>query len=1778
MSHFPSRKRIALFGASLFTLVGLLGVIQFAQQPPAGRSMLANSLYNVFGLNTIADYKPSTEPEVSYPVAFGVLPSLKDVKAAPFQTRFDRKENESEFLPKVLVGRQAGLPSDAALQAAPGALEALGNPIANFDGLGTPDNGNTIHPPDTNGDIGYDPSTGKRYYFQWVNIVYKVWDVTNPLAPVVVISSTPGNALWAAGLPGSQCAADNDGDPIALFDEQAHRWMIGQFSLNNLNGPFHQCMAVSQTADPTGAWNVYDFEYSTTLLNDYPHYGVWPDATYNAYYMTVHDFLSPSFNWAGQAVVAFERAKMLAGDPNPAMVRFSLFGVNPNFGGMLPADLDGNAPGSGTPGFFFEVDDNTAGMGADAMRVWEFKPDWATPANSTFGLGLQPNYTLTVSSFNLLPCTTGGSRSCIPQSGTGVGLDAIGDRLMYRVAFRNFGGHQSAVLNHTVWADGADRAGVRWYEARRDPGTGAWSLYQEGTYAPADGLYRWMGSVAQDVAGNIALGYSASSSSSVPSVRYVGREDADPLGTLPQTEVTMTAGIGSQTSGANRWGDYSMMGVDPQDGCTFWYTQEYHGPTASVDWRTRIGSFKFSGCTLGPSGTLTGTTRNASNNNPIVGANVSASSSPTQTNSTTSGGGGIYSMALSAGTYTVTASAFGYQPATVTGVPITVGVTTTQDILLTPIPVLVVAGVTVTGGDGDGILEPNETANINVGLSNTGYATATTVSGVMTTTNIHATIVSGSSAYADIAPAATVTNTTPFQMGLDAGFVCGDPLTATVNISTAQGNFAVVVTIPTTPPPIVYNSTNVPLTIPDDPTISSTLTISDSFNITDLNVTINLTHTWDSDLDIFLVAPDGITQVELTTDNGGSGDNYTNTTFDDEAATAITAGAAPFTGSYRPEGLLSTFDGMNAAGTWTLRIDDDVSGDTGALLAWSLSFPTGCNVPGPVLARNGQTFSDAGGDNNGAIFPGESNLIAQVGVMNTGSVTATAVNGTLTALTAGVTVITNTASYGDIAPSGLVTNSQSFGFNVSSSVACGSNLSFGFIADATQGTFDTGSFVFPVGIQASAAYTNSTSLPLPDTDTVVSTLNVPASTRSVADVNVLINLNHTWDADMEIFLISPAGTRVELTTDNGGGGDDYINTLFDDEAATSITLGTAPFTGSFRPEGLLATIDGELVGGNWQLEVTDDEALDTGTLNSWSLQLTTAKCADAPLLTLTKSASAASVQPGELLTYTLVTQNNGDIAASGVTLSDTLPANVTYQASSGGALSGGVVTWAIGALPIGAPVTHTITVQVNAGVSAGTLLTNTFTAFSNELSPQTSNAVAPSVYTVAIIDVTPTELTSAQGANTVLTQALTINNLGTGALNWQVYEGQLVAQPTLPQRDATGARPTGSVKLSTNPNPALAPYGGQPRLAPTSGYTLTHSASQTVTNGNSVSCNAGGIHDNNSYFRVFDLPTFGITGDFAVSSVEIGVELASGGTGSQPVIVNLYTLSGPFVFANLTPIGSVTATVTDQSLTLLNIPVTGTAPAGATLVVEIFTPDGTAGTNSFFIGSNSAGQSAASYLAAASCGATEPTDVATLGFPGMHIVMNVYGDLALTCSGDLPWLALSPITGTTSAGGSSTVDVTFNSTGLASGVYTGTVCILSNDSTNSQIQLPVTLTVVTTPTYGVQLTPSAQTLTGTAGSVVTYTLTVTNTSSNVNDTFTIAVSGNTFSTVAPAYVALAPGASTTFDVVVTIPGNASGGDTATLTLTSQGNASVTASATLTTSLGARMLYLPVIRR
>jgi hypothetical protein len=505
--------------------------------------------------------------EVGTSVKNDLSPPLRDIK--PLPPYIGALEAEHENPPIPLVGHKDE--PDGALQTTFGPLDAgapsIPAPLANWEGINVANGCGGCLPPDTNGEVG------PNHYVQTVNVAFQIWNKsgTSLYGPAQI------NTIWSGF--GGACATNNDGDPVVLYDQLADRWLISQFTASS---PYNECIAVSQTGDPTGAWYRYAFQLSTTNFPDYPHLGVWPDG----YYMSVNQFNNAS-TYAGPRPYVFDRAKMLNGQA--ATFQTTANALGSTVAPILPSDLDGTAlPPSGAPNFF-------AGFGSP-IKIYKFHVDWTTPANTTW----TNSANLTPAAFTQL---CGSTRSCIPQPGTTAKLDGIGDRGMFRLAYRNFGDHEAMVFNHSVNV-GSGQAGVRWYEIR-NPNTTA-SIYQQGSYAP-DATNRWMGSGAMDRQGNLAIGYSVSSSSVYPGIRYAGRLATDPLGALSQGEATLIAGSGSQTHSAARWGDYSDLTVDPSDDCTFWYTQEYYTTTASSGWRTRIGSFKFTQCSAGPLPTNTPT-------------------------------------------------------------------------------------------------------------------------------------------------------------------------------------------------------------------------------------------------------------------------------------------------------------------------------------------------------------------------------------------------------------------------------------------------------------------------------------------------------------------------------------------------------------------------------------------------------------------------------------------------------------------------------------------------------------------------------------------------------------------------------------------------------------------------------------------------------------------------------------------------------------------------------------------------------------------------------------------------------------------------------------------------------------------------------------------------------------------------------------------------------------------------------------------------------------------
>jgi hypothetical protein len=416
-------------------------------------------------------------------------------------------------------------------------------------------------PPDTNGAVG------PNHYVQTVNTDYAVFNKSGG----VVFGPVTINTLWSGF--GGLCQTDNDGDPTVRYDRLADRWVIQQFAVTGANGvatPFLECFAVSTSGDPTGTFNRYSFNYAN--FPDYPKMSVWPDA----YYLTVNQFNAAGTTFLGSNVAALNRSAMLAGQPATSVS----FNAPTTVSSLLASDLDSaTPPPAGEPNQLLSL-----GASANTLAAFKFHVDFTTPASSTF---TGPT-TLAVNAFT---DACGASGTCVPQSGTTTQLDSLGDRLMFRLAYRNFGDHEALVASHSVTNGSSD--GVRWYELRMSGGSP--TIFQQGTYAP-DATLRWMPSIALDQSGDIALGFSASSSSLHPGIRYTGRLPGDAAGTMGQGEATVITGAGSQTAGLTRWGDYSALTVDPADNCTFWYTNQYIPANGSFNWRTRIGSFKFPSC------------------------------------------------------------------------------------------------------------------------------------------------------------------------------------------------------------------------------------------------------------------------------------------------------------------------------------------------------------------------------------------------------------------------------------------------------------------------------------------------------------------------------------------------------------------------------------------------------------------------------------------------------------------------------------------------------------------------------------------------------------------------------------------------------------------------------------------------------------------------------------------------------------------------------------------------------------------------------------------------------------------------------------------------------------------------------------------------------------------------------------------------------------------------------------------------------------------------------
>ncbi|HEY2103814.1 MAG TPA: hypothetical protein VGH08_11245 [Chthoniobacterales bacterium] len=502
------------------------------------------------------DVPVQRNPIVTHSTPVTTTQALRDMKEVPWN-------NVSKVMPehKRYGAAHIGSGVDAALQTEK--LPDVGTTnLLSFDGIKDSQGGGFV-PPDTNAAVG------ATQVVETVNVAYAVY---NKATGAQIMAPKSIATLYSP--LGGQCATGNLSDPVATYDKAAGVWLITMIAFNNTFSQNNACVAVSTTSDATGTYHLYSFNYGRTLP-DYPKLGVWPDA----YYLTTDSFPNGGA-FTGAETCALDRTNMLLGNPATSVC----FQRNTADYAMLPADLDGStAPPAGAPNYEMDLATSTK------INLYKFHVDFVVTSNSTFTGPTQ----LTVPSYTDACATTG---ACIVQPSPGEKLDALGDRLMYRLAYRNFGDHEALVVNHSIKGSGTGAApsAVRWYEVR-SPGSSP-VVFQKGTVGGGTtAISQWMGSIGMDKNGDIALGYSRSGSTLKPSIAYVGRIPTDVLGKMESAH-TIVAGGGVQQSSFNRWGDYSSMQIDPVDDCTFWYTQEYYKTSGSFNWSTHMASFKFTTC------------------------------------------------------------------------------------------------------------------------------------------------------------------------------------------------------------------------------------------------------------------------------------------------------------------------------------------------------------------------------------------------------------------------------------------------------------------------------------------------------------------------------------------------------------------------------------------------------------------------------------------------------------------------------------------------------------------------------------------------------------------------------------------------------------------------------------------------------------------------------------------------------------------------------------------------------------------------------------------------------------------------------------------------------------------------------------------------------------------------------------------------------------------------------------------------------------------------------
>ncbi len=534
----------------------------------------------VLGVLLLSCLPLAAQDAAHHAVAFAISERLGDLAKLPQPLHYGFHEaNPVHQIPKRSFGTVADRVEQTSALGAPAGVISV-----NFLGVGNgfPNYSVPDAPPDTT------MAVGDTQILQWVNTSYTVCSKT---APYTCGPAVEGNSLWA-NLPNSPlCTTQNDGDIIAQWDVQAHRWVLTQ---NVFASPYAVCLAISTSDDANGTYYIYQFSIPGNGFPDYPKWGIWP----TDYGQAFNNFGHGGSGFQGAEVCVYNRAKLLVGDPTAEQICHQ---YTSNEDSLLPGDQDSaRNPPTGQDHFFIgslgDVDNSHLSLYSAHINDLS---DWSQGATFT---GDGNSQLLNIETFNPA-CGGQYGGDCVPQKGITDQLESLSGRLMYRFAYWNDGAKAQHWLTLFDVAASGGQDGERWMEITAPASVvnvSALSVLQQGTYAP-NGNWRWMGSIARDKMGDIAMGYSESCGDTCPggtpmypSVFVTARMFKDPLGTM-RPEIEVVGGSGSQPGTANRWGDYSSMRID-QDGCTFWYTTEYYKVTQQFDWSTQIAAAKFPNC------------------------------------------------------------------------------------------------------------------------------------------------------------------------------------------------------------------------------------------------------------------------------------------------------------------------------------------------------------------------------------------------------------------------------------------------------------------------------------------------------------------------------------------------------------------------------------------------------------------------------------------------------------------------------------------------------------------------------------------------------------------------------------------------------------------------------------------------------------------------------------------------------------------------------------------------------------------------------------------------------------------------------------------------------------------------------------------------------------------------------------------------------------------------------------------------------------------------------